>query len=379
VQHRFTLLRIEAFEEIQATDPQFNIHAEYVLLLDVFWLPLLLTLSSDHLTPPAEGGVLYRQPQLAARGDSYVAMAFGSGNQVFFTSSDDGGKSFRAPVLAGGGKGMMYLGRHRGPRVVLTPNAIVISAVLGEKGGWKDGDLYTWRSTDQGRTWSAPVRINDVADAPREGLHSMAAKADGTLFAAWLDQRTKGMKLYGSSSKDEGKTWGANTLVYESPDAHICECCHPSVAFDAEGTPLVMFRNWLQGSRDMYVANTKTGKSMKMGEGTWPLQACPMDGGSLVVDGKRIFAAWRRDGTVYWNEAGKKEVEAGKGKDVAMVLAAGSTAPLLVWNAPDGVRSSTGKLLDPKGGFASLAVSGKSVYVAWESEGGKRIRVEKLQ
>jgi hypothetical protein len=331
--------------------------------------------------PPAEG-VLYRQPQIAARGDSYVAMAFGSGHHIYFTSSQDGGATFAPPVKVNAhGKGMLALGRHRGPRISLTSKGIVIAAIVGELGGGKDGDILAWHSTDSGKTWSAsPGRVNDVAGAAREGLHSMAVSPDGTtLYAAWLDLRTKGMKLYGASSTDLGKTWSPNALLYESAEGNICECCHPTVAFGPGGAPHVMFRNWLAGSRDMYVVNTKaSGKAVKMGEGTWPLKACPMDGGSLAFDGQRMVAAWRRDGAVFWNEAGKPEVEVGKGKDVAMALVPGSAAPVLVWTSVDGLRSSTGKLLDPKGGFASLAVSGKSVYVAWESE-GKRIRVEKLQ
>ena len=43
--------------------------------------------------------------------------------------------------------------------------------------------------------WNAQTRagvVNDVPDSAREGLHAMAADANGNLFAAWLDLRSKG-------------------------------------------------------------------------------------------------------------------------------------------------------------------------------------------
>jgi hypothetical protein len=332
---------------------------------------LFLILASDAapLANPA-----FSQPQIVAAGKS-IALTFGSANNVYFAASPDGGKTISAPVLVNA-NGKLSLGRHRGPRIAWTPKAIVISAITGEQGGGRDGDVNAWHSTDQGKTWSGPVKVNDVPGAAREGLHSMAASPDGSLlYAAWLDLRSKGTKLYGSSSKDGGKTWTPNEVVYQSPEEHICECCHPTVAFSASGTPLVMFRNWLAGSRDMYVVDTKTHTSTKMGQGTWPLNACPMDGGGLAIDGKRIFSAWRRDGAIFWNEMGQPEHELGKGKDPAIAAAPGQK-PVVVWKAPDGLRTS-GKVLDPDGAYPSLAVVGTSVFAAWESP-KSGIRIEKL-
>ena len=50
---------------------------------------------------------------------------------------------------------------------------------------------------------------------------------------------------YVHRSKDGGQTWSPNFSVYESPDGHICECCHPSAVIAADGAIHVMFRNWL--------------------------------------------------------------------------------------------------------------------------------------
>jgi hypothetical protein len=81
----------------------------------------------------------------------------------------------------------------------------------------------------------------------------------------------KGTTLFGARSRDGGKTWSKNVLIYESPEGTICQCCHPSVAIGAGREILVMWRNWLNGARDMYLARSKDGvtftKAEKLGVG----------------------------------------------------------------------------------------------------------------
>ena len=116
----------------------------------------------------------------------------------------------------------------------MSGKTLVITAIGGEEKG-KNVDLLAWRSADNGKTWSEGIRINDVPAAAREGLHGLAAGQNGTLWTVWLDLREKGMRLMGSLSRDAGKTWSPNQLVYASPDGHICECCHPTAYVGPKG------------------------------------------------------------------------------------------------------------------------------------------------
>src|ERR1039458_5319020 len=120
----------------------------------------------------------------------------------------------------------MLLGRHRGPRVAISGNAIVVSAIASDP-----GDLLVWRSTDGGLSWSHPMQVNDTPRAAREGLHALVADAEGHMAAAWLDDRSgTGKRLYGAFSNDAGISWSRNVLLYQSPDGTICQCCDPSLA-----------------------------------------------------------------------------------------------------------------------------------------------------
>ena len=90
-----------------------------------------------------------------------------------------------------------------------------------------------------------------------------------------------------------------------------------------------MWRNALGGSRDMYLATSRDGVTFptpqKLGNGTWKLNACPMDGGGLAVSSSKILTAWRRETNVFLAEPGEPEKQVGTGKDVALALSGNRT------------------------------------------------------
>lgn len=316
-----------------------------------------------------------RQPQIAADGGK-VYLTYGLADSIYFAASRNGGQAFDPPVRVAQGK--IPIGRHRGPRISIAGKALVISAVLGQQGGGRDGDVLAWRSTDGGKSWSRGVRINDVEASAREGLHAMSSSGN-TVFAAWLDLRANGTRLYGAVSKDGGTTWSKNTLVYESPDGTICQCCHPTVMVAPHGDILAMWRNALAGSRDMYVARSNDGgktfpRAERLGSGTWKLEACPMDGGGLALDNDgKLWSAWRReDRVIVFSPKGEERV-LGPGKDPS--IAAGAKQVAVAWT-DHGVKYVLGngdvKVLDEAGSFVSLT-GGAHIYAAWESGAGIKV------
>ncbi|HTM14889.1 MAG TPA: sialidase family protein [Bryobacteraceae bacterium] len=343
-------------------------------------LAAMLALNLGPMGPDAPA----REPQLAASG-STVALTFGAGAAIYFTVSHDSGRTFSAPVKVEQA-GNVLLTHHRGPRIAISGKTIIISAITSKTasldahahGAGPDGDLFVWRSTDGGKTWSPAIRVNDVPNAPNEGLHTLAADAKGNLFAAWLDHRSgKGTTLHGARSADAGATWSKNFLVYQSPDGTICECCHPSAAFAPDGELLVMWRNWLEGSRDMYLTRSRAGAEFsppeKLGMGTWKLKGCPMDGGGIVISRQRVFTAWRREGTVYLAEPRGHETALGQGKDLA--VAAGPKGVYVAWVSASRIElrrpDAALMTLSSDGAFPALAVlSDGAVLAAWQEKDG---------
>ena len=216
-----------------------------------------------------------RQPQAAVSPSGDVYIVFGSKHTVYCVASRDGGKNYGAPVKVAE-VGHLALGMRRGPRIAATKDHLVVTAIGGEHGGGKDGDVLAWSSADRGKTWKGPVRVNGVPGAAREGLHHLAASPDGLVYCVWNDLRSHGkMPVFGAASKDGGATWLDEKVVYEAPGGKICPCCQPVAAFDPKGRLLVMWRNSLDGNRDMYLCISEDGgktfgSAKKLGLGSWP-------------------------------------------------------------------------------------------------------------
>ncbi len=277
-----------------------------------------------------------KQPQLAIDSKGHVHVVFGIGEAVVQCRSSDAGETFSKAKLAFRVPNMS-LGMRRGPRVVATKNVIVVTAVGGRIGKGRDGDILSWRSTDSGANWLGPVRVNDTEASAREGLHAMAAAPDGSIWCAWLDLRDKKSMIYAARSIDGGISWEMNIKVYESPDGSVCECCHPSiVATDKQ--LYVMFRNSLNGKRDMYLTSSSDqgqtfSPAFKLGHGTWDLNACPMDGGMLAAqDGERVLTVWRRDNQIY-STTGTDEKEILLGSGQQPWIAANKNGTFIVWTS----------------------------------------------
>lgn len=276
------------------------------------------------------------EPQAAVGAGKRVYVAFGAGDALYASVSTDGGTTYGAPVPVGGA-GLLSLGMRRGPRIVAAPKGAVITATYSRKGNGSDGDLMAWRTVDGGKNWLGPTVINDVPGAAREGLHAMAVAPDGTIACAWLDLREKGTQVFAAFSRDGGKTWGRNARVYRSPDGNVCECCHPSLAYGPDNRLYVMWRNWLGGSRDMYLSSTGDGgrtfaPARKLGTGTWPLDACPMDGGALAFSNGGITTFWRREADMYVARAsGAQAREEKVGAGQQGWVAATGRGTYLVW------------------------------------------------
>jgi len=335
----------------------------------MLFLAALLALHLQPVSPSAPN----RQPQLAAANGS-VSLVFGSADSIWLARSRDNGRTFSAPSKVADFPSKMALGRHRGPRVVMSGNTILVSAIDHES-----GNLSCWRSSDGGRTWSKkPVVINDLPQAAREGLHAMAADAEGRVAAVWLDDRVPGGKrLWGAFSNDAGATWSKNVMLYESPAGTICECCHPSLLGLGKGEFAVMWRNKIEGSRDFYVMRLRDGKPVsaaaKQGLGTWKLEACPMDGGGMALAKGELITAWRREKDVYLFEPGRPEVKLAAGQDIA--LAANARGAYTIWSAGKAIEArlpggAAPVRLAEDGAFpVLLALPDGAVLAAWEENG----------
>ncbi len=327
--------------------------------------PMLASGPVEITTPELRGSV---QPQVAVAPSGRIHVVFGKENAIYHTTSNDG-VSFSKPARIGE-LDRLALKMRRGPRVTATDKVVLVTAI-----SHTEGNLHAWTSTDDGKTFRETRAVNTVTKSAQEGLHALAGDGKGKVAVVWNDNRSKAMEVWGRFSTDGGVTWGEERKVYSAPNGPICPCCHPSVAFAPSGEIAVMWRNALDGNRDMFISTSGDfGKTFtpaqKLGDGTWKLSGCPMDGGSVVAgpDGKWI-TAWRREGKLFTNPIGAPEQGFADGKQPVIAFAGGKQITLWEQNGALMIRDASGKpaVFAQSGASPSVASGPKAATIAWEA------------
>jgi len=258
-----------------------------------------------------------QMPSVVKDSKNNLHLVYGIGDSIMYSFSVDGGKNFSSPSLVSV-LPELAASHMRGPQLAATSEGLSLIACNSS------GDILSY-AKDERNTWTKTAKVNDVDTVAKEGL--MALTADGrNAFATWLDLRgNRQNKIFGARSNDDGKTWSKNFLIYESPDGTVCECCKPSVVMKGNNV-YVMFRNWVNRNRDLYVVQSSDGgntfgQATKLGEGSWKLDGCPMDGGAIVLDKNgNPETVWKRKDNIFSCEPGKPEQKIGEGRNCTTAI-----------------------------------------------------------
>lgn len=307
-----------------------------------------------------------QMPDVVKDKSNTLHVVYGTGDSIMYTHSTNQGKIFSVPVLISVLPGLAA-SHTRGPQVAVTSKGLVLTACTNS------GDIFSYVKDVSGK-WKQTARVNDIDTVAKENL--MALSADGqNAFAVWLDLRDKHNKIYGAKSTDGGNTWIKNTMIYTSPDTTVCECCKPSVVMKGNNV-YVMFRNWLNGNRDLHFIQSSDGgltfgQAQKLGIGSWALNGCPMDGGGLTLNNnEEPQTVWNRKGKIYACEPGKEEVELGQGRSCTMESVNGKNVYAWVEKGdvvvlkPQGIKINLGKGQLP----VIKAVDNNHILCVWEVE-----------
>ncbi len=127
---------------------------------------------------------------------------------------------FGEPINPEGLVGQVFLAvDHSG---TITNNNVYMLASLQPAGFTTGSDVMFARSTNGGRTFSAPLRINDdpVNHAKWHWFGTLSVAPNGRIDAVWLDTRNAAnntdSQLFYSYSLDGGNTWSVNVTISNS-------------------------------------------------------------------------------------------------------------------------------------------------------------------
>lgn len=279
--------------------------------------------------------------------------------QIRLGASTNMGKSFGAPVTVNAEPERIAADGENRPKLGFgTGNEIYLSWTRSGDQPFS-GDVRFARSLDGGRTFSAPVTVNDDRAPVSHRFDALTVTPDGRIHLLWLDKRDSsaaqksgekypGISLYHAVSTDRGASFGANRKRAD----HTCECCRIALALDTDGTPVALWRHVFGANiRDHALLRLDEKQALRrVSHEQWAVDACPHHGPALAIgaDG-HYHLAWfsgAPDKTgLYYARSGDRGLT--------------TTTPLRIGNP------------DRQAGRAALLALGRQVVLAWKEFDGQ--------
>lgn len=194
-------------------------------------------------------------------------------------------------------------------------------------------DIWTTRSTDAGRNWSALVLLNRDGTQTEHGFVALLPDGGDRALAVWYDGR-RGAGAGHADHAEEGRMTLRGAVVTRDGmerealelDDNTCACCTTDAVRTANG-PLVVYRDREPGEvRDIAWIARKAGRWSEprlVHDDGWSIAGCPVNGPALALAGTTPVVAWptfvdasyrvrvaRREGTGW---SAPIELEAGAG------------------------------------------------------------------
>ncbi|MBI5587480.1 MAG: exo-alpha-sialidase [Deltaproteobacteria bacterium] len=221
---------------------------------------------------------------------------------IHVVSSNDGGKTFFAPVKVNGGLDNPT-GLHASPSMALGPKGeLYVAWTAARSGAEFAAEIRLARSTDGGATFAPSVRVNQETPPSSRGFESMAVGPDGAVYIVWLDGRENRHSVsstYFARSVDGGKTFLKDRRI----DTDSCPCCRTAVTVSPQGHIYAAWRKVFKGDiREIVVSRSTDGGAdftapAVVGNDGWEIAGCPHRGPALAASGGSLLhVAWYTEG-----------------------------------------------------------------------------------
>lgn len=326
-----------------------------------------LTLAADAMAGMTMGGKAELGSSAAFAPDGQLVVVTKQGEHLVLYRSPNEGRTWTAPTLVNAQPEPISADGENRPKLAFTPDGGTLVAWTHPLAKPYTGQIRLARS-DNGRDFAAPLTVHrDTAEITHR-FESLVVAPDGRVIVAWIDKRDmetakagktayRGAAIYSAVSSDGGRSFQAERKVAD----HSCECCRIGLAWDRDGAPLALWRQFFgRNTRDFALARLPLAPDQapdapqRASDDNWAIDACPHHGGDLAVDaGGRYHLLW---------------------------FTLGSTRQGLFYrHSDDGGRSFSIPLPigDPErqAGHPALLLVGKRVSIIWRDFAGDRFRL----
>lgn len=267
--------------------------------------------------------------------DGAIHVLFGSAPEgPQYVKSTDGGKTFSAPLAV---VDAASRSRKAGLEFIVWDFMVApdgrVHVAIGNN-AWKlklpdEEKGYFYTSLAPGAKEFTPLR--NLNHQPSEGF-SLAAAPNGVVTTNFLAG-----KIYTMGSQDGGATFSPSQEL--SPALDPCKCCGTSTTYGPDGRMAMLYREETNNERDIYLVladkNGGAPKRTRISATPWKLEGCPMTYFTIRPTETGYLAAWPTKGQIYFSRLDKDGVVLPPG-EIKTPGTHGMRTGLVALSAPDG-------------------------------------------
>ncbi len=220
---------------------------------------------------------------------------------VYVSYSDDNGVTQSTPIKVNAEPESILGDGENRPKIIVRQGVIYVSYTQGlEKP--MTGHIRFSSSTDGGKTFSAPITVNDNLEIISHRFDSLSVNGKGQVYVAWLDKREQGI------AEKKGEKYNGSAIYYAVSDNggasfrpnvkaadHVCECCRTAMAIDTDDQPVLIWRHIFDNNIRDHALVKLDGKMVpvRLSNENWNIAACPHHGPSLSIAQDGVYhAVW---------------------------------------------------------------------------------------
>lgn len=246
------------------------------------------------VVPSPDGGEV---PDAAIDSQGRIHLVYVKGEDAYYVISSDQGRTFSRPLRVNSEPGTVHAEMYRGPVIAIGKDDQV-HVVWWVNAYQRQRPKNEWgvRYSQLNPTRDAFLPERNLSMRPSDN-YSIAADRNGNVAVVW----TAG-PLYVNLSRDGGKSFDPPMVANSAVDS--CECCATRSLFGPEDRLYALYRDKAGNMRDMYLLRLDRGADSfvrsPVSVTRWQINVCPMSGSSLGFWGnKGLVAAWEREFKIY--------------------------------------------------------------------------------